>query len=64
VPLLERGSLLRRLAADVGRWFWQVFGSLRNVARWLLDGVQFVAWDEEWFAAAEAGKLRIGYDSS
>jgi hypothetical protein len=64
VQLLERGSLLRRLAAEVGRGFWQVFGSLKNIARRLLDSVPFGAWDETWFAAAEAGKLRIGLDSS
>jgi hypothetical protein len=28
VQLLERGSLLRRLAAECGRPFWKLFGSL------------------------------------
>src|SRR5207247_5430980 len=54
VQLLERGSLLRRLAAEAGRPFWQLFGSLQNVARRLLDSVRFVAWEEEWFDARQA----------
>jgi hypothetical protein len=64
VQLVEWGSLLRRLAAEVGRPFWQLFGSLKNVARRLLDSVRFVAWEEEWFDAAAAGQLRLGLDTS
>jgi hypothetical protein len=64
VQLLERGSLLRRLAAEAGRPFWKLFGSLQNVARRLLDSVRFVAWEESWFDAIQAGKLRIELDSS
>jgi hypothetical protein len=62
--LLERGSLLRRLALECGRPFWQLFGSLKNVARRLLDSIRFVAWEESWFAPAVAKKLRIELDSS
>src|SRR5262249_6848923 len=36
LQLLERGSLLRRLAEEVGRPVWKLFGSLKNVARRLL----------------------------
>jgi hypothetical protein len=64
VQLLERGSLLRRLAEEAGRPVWKLFGSLKNVARRLLDSVRFVAWDVGWFAAASRGKMRIGLDSS
>jgi hypothetical protein len=64
VQLVERGSLLLRLAVEAGRPFWQLFGSLRNVARRLLDSVRFVAWEEEWFDARQAEKLRIGLDTS
>jgi hypothetical protein len=64
VQLVERGSLLRRLAAEVGRPVWKLFGSLPNVARRLLDSVRFVAWAEEWFDPRQAGKRRIGLDSS
>jgi hypothetical protein len=64
VQLLERGSLLRRLAEEAGRPVWKLFGSLKNVARRLLDSVRFVAWEEAWFDPAQAGRLRIGLDSS
>lgn len=62
--LLERGSLLRRLAAEVGRPFWKLFGSLKNVARRLLDSVRFVVWEASWFDPRQAGALRIELDSS
>ena len=64
VQLLERGSLLRRLAEEAGRPVWKLFGSLQNLARRLLDSVRFVAWEDDWFDARQAGKLRIGLDSS
>jgi hypothetical protein len=64
VQLLERGSLLRHLAAELGRPVWTLFGSLKNVARRLLDSVRFMPWDAAWFDARQAGKLRIGLDSS
>lgn len=43
--LLERGSLLRRLALEQGRPWAKLFGSLRNIARRLLDSVRFVEWE-------------------
>ena len=64
MQLLERGSLLRRLAAEGGRPFWKLFGSLKNVARRLLDSVRFVAWEAGWFDPRQAEKLHIGLDSS
>jgi hypothetical protein len=62
--LSERGSLLRRLALESGRPFWQLFGSLKNVARRLLDSIRFVVWEAWWFEPAVARKLRIELDSS
>ncbi len=62
--LLERGSLLRRLAEGVGRPVWKLFGSLKNVARRLLDSVRFVAWEAVWFDAPAAAQLHISFDSS
>ena len=62
--LLERGSLLRRLAEEAGRPFWKLFGSLKNVARRLLDSVRYMAWEETWFDRHQAAKLHIGVDSS
>jgi hypothetical protein len=64
VQLLERGSLLRRLADELGRPLWKLFGSLKNVARRLLESVRFVAWEEAWFDAQSAAAVRIGLDSS
>jgi hypothetical protein len=64
VQLLERGSLLRRLAEEAGRPVWKLFGSLKNVARRLLESLRFVAWEDEWFDPPQAGKMRIGLDTS
>lgn len=64
VQLVERGSLLRRLAAAVGRPVWKRFGNLKNVAQRLRDSIRFLAWEEAWFDPRQAGKLRIGLDSS
>jgi hypothetical protein len=64
VQLLERGSLLRRLAAEAGRPFWKLFGSLKNVARRLLESVRFVTWEESWFDPRQAAKVRIELNTS
>lgn len=63
VQLVERGSLLRRLAEELGRPVWKLFGSLKNVARRLLESVRYLSWDEQWFGP-EAQRLRISLDSS
>jgi hypothetical protein len=42
----------------------KLFGSLKNVARRLLESVRFVAWAEVWFDPDPPGKLHIGLDSS
>ena len=64
VQLLERGSLLRRLSEEAGRPVWKLFGSLKNVARRLLDSVRYVAWEEGWFDSRQAAELRISLDGS
>jgi hypothetical protein len=64
MQLLERGSLLRRLAAALGRPVWKLFGSLKNVARRLLDSIRFVIWEASWFDSREAATLRIELDTS
>jgi hypothetical protein len=64
VQLLERGSLLRRLAEEAGQPVWKLFGSLKNLARRLLDSVRFLVWEEDWFDPHQAARLRIGLDSS
>ena len=51
-------------ALEGTRPLWKRFGSLKNVARRLLDRVRFVAWQESWFDPRPAGKLRVEWDSS
>lgn len=62
--LMERGSLLRRWAEELGRPFWKLFGSLKNVARRLLDSVRFTAWEADWFDADQASRWRVEFDTS
>ena len=64
VQLVERGSLVRRLATEFGRPFAQLFGSPKNVARRLLESIRFLAWEEAWFDPTQAGEIRIALDSS
>jgi hypothetical protein len=64
VQLFERGSLLRRLAEAAGRPVGKLFGSLKNIARRLLESFRFETWAEEWFDLQQASRLRIRLDSS
>jgi hypothetical protein len=64
MQLLERGSLLRRLAAEAGRTVRQWFGSLKNIAQRLLESVRYCAWPAACFDAAAAARLHCGLDSS
>jgi hypothetical protein len=64
VQLQERGSLLRRLAEEVGRPLWKLFGSLKNVARRLLDSVRFLVWEDDWFDPEQSARLRIELNTS
>lgn len=63
IQLLERGSLLRRLAAAQGRTPLQLFGSWKNIARRLLEGLRYFTWPEESFDAAAAARLHISLDT-
>ena len=63
IQLLERGSLLRRLAPP-GRTVLQWFGSLKNIARRLLESLRHVAWPEASYDAQEAARVHIGLDTS
>jgi len=62
--LLERGSLLDRLAKQAGRTVAQLFGSLKNVARRLLDSLRYLDWEDGWSDPRQTARLRIGFDSS
>jgi hypothetical protein len=64
VQLLERGSLLRRLASELGQTVAQLFGSLKNIAQRLLESLRYLNWEEDWFDADKAKGMRIGLDTS
>jgi len=63
LQLLEKGSLLRRLVAD---WHTTVrgwFGSLKNIAKRLLESLRYSRWSAASFAPAPKGQ-RVVLDSS
>lgn len=62
--LLERGSLLRRLAEEVGRTVPQWFGSLKNIVRRLLESLRHCVWPAESYDPQAATRVHIGLDSS
>ena len=64
MQLLERGSLLRRLAEAWGKTPVQLFGSLKNIARRLLESLRYYRWPEETYDPRAAARLHIGLDSS
>lgn len=64
VQLLERGSLLKQLAAALGRTPLQLFGSLKNLARRLLESLRYLVLPDESFDPVVAGRLKIRLDSS
>jgi hypothetical protein len=65
VQLLERGSLLRRLAQQQGkRTAVELFGSLKNMARRLLESVRQRQWPEASYDATRAAAVHIGLEDS
>jgi hypothetical protein len=64
VQLLERGSLLKQWAAALGRTPLQLFGSLKNLARRLLEAIRYVVLPAESFDAVVARRLKIRLNSS
>jgi hypothetical protein len=64
IQLLERGSLLRRAAEERGRTLSQWFGSLKNIARRLLDGLRFFLWPDECFDGKAARRVHIALDTT
>jgi hypothetical protein len=65
VQLLERGSLLRRLAEGLGKkTALHLFGSLKNIARRLLESLRFFIWPEDSFDTQTASRLSISLDTS
>jgi hypothetical protein len=65
VQLLERGSLLRRLAEQHGkRTTVALFGSLKNIARRLLESVRQRLWPESSYDAAQAAAIHISLEDT
>jgi hypothetical protein len=64
LQLVEKGSLLRRLAQQQGkRTAVQLYGSLKNMAQRLLDSVRYTLWPEQAYDAEQARHVQIRLDS-
>lgn len=59
--LLERGTLLRQLAAPFHRTPQQLFGSLANIVARLREVLRWLAWPDDCFDAEAARRRRIGF---
>jgi hypothetical protein len=64
LQVFEASSLLWRLAADCQRTPWQLFGSLKNLARRLLECFRYILLADEAFDPDQAARLRISLDTS
>ena len=64
LQLVEAGSLLRELAAEFGRTPLRLFGSLKNLARRLLEAFRYFALSKQAFDPLRAAGIRIRLDSS
>jgi hypothetical protein len=63
LQLLQKGSLLRQLAAAAHKTPKQLFGSLTNMVLRLLESVRFRWWPDEAFDAALAARIQIRWDT-
>jgi hypothetical protein len=64
LQILEVGSLLRDVAAGLGRTPLQLFGSLKNIARRLLEAFRYMALSDNAFDYLLARSIQIRFDSS
>ena len=64
LQLVEVGSLLRNLAAEFGRTPMQLFGSLKNLARRLLEAFRYMVLNDQAFDPLHAASIQIRLDSS
>lgn len=64
IQLVERGSLLLQLTTQVKRTPRQLFGSLANMARFLLTALCHSLWPDDFFDETTARNRRIHFDSS
>jgi hypothetical protein len=64
MQVLEAGSLLRDLAAKFGRTPGQLFGSLKNIARRLLEALRYFSLGDQAFDPQRAASIQIRFDTS
>lgn len=64
LQLLEKGSLLQQLVREHGESLMQVFGSLKNLARWLLDCLRYFVVPAEAVNAEAARRCQARFDDS
>jgi hypothetical protein len=64
LQLVEIGSLLRNLAAEFRRTPFQLFGSLKNLARRLLNAFRWMILNDQAFDPLRAASIQIRLDSS
>jgi hypothetical protein len=62
--VMEAGSLLRDLAAEFGKTPGQLFGSLKNLARRLLEAFRYIALSDQAFDPRHAASIQIRFDTS
>ena len=64
LQILEGGSLLRAAAAEFGRTPRQLFGSLKNLARRLLEAFRYIRLSDEAFDPLHASRIQVRFDTS
>ena len=65
LQLLEKGSLLLNLAKEQGkRSAVHLFGSLKNMARRLLDSLRYRCWSDDAFDVELARKIQIRFHNT
>jgi hypothetical protein len=64
MQLVEVGSLLRNVAAEFGRTPMQFFGSLKNLARRMLEAFRYTRLSDQVFDPLYAARIQIRLDSS
>ena len=64
LQLLEKGSLLKRVAKDAGKTTLRLYGSLKNISRRLLECFRYIVLAPEVFDPQAAARIRINLDTS
>ena len=64
LPVVEKGSLLRRLAEESRKTVKSLFGSLKNLAKRLLESFRNWRIPNEAYDPARARRIQIRFDSS